>query len=103
MNIRTVLGSLVLFAACEAFGAQAPVLLRRSHAPIPPQEPDSSVLREVPVVVNIPAARDASRLRLPLFDGNRTLAVAGYFATEYGWRAYVVLAWKARARKRQEK
>jgi len=32
-----------------------------------------------------------------------TLAVAGYFATEYGWRAYVVLAWKARARKRQEK
>jgi len=73
MNIRTVLGSLVFFAACEAFGAQAPVLLRRSHAPIPPQEPDSSVLREVSVTVNIPAARDASRLSLPLFDGNRML------------------------------
>ena len=32
-----------------------------------------------------------------------TLAVAGYLITEFGWRAYVVLAWKARARKRQEK
>ena len=32
-----------------------------------------------------------------------TLAVAGYLVTEFGWRAYVVLAWKARSRKRQEK
>ena len=39
----------------------------------------------------------------PLAIGLVALAVAGYFATEYGWRAYVVLAWKARARKRQEK
>ena len=29
-----------------------------------------------------------------------TLAIAGYFITEYGWRAYVMLAWRARARKR---
>jgi hypothetical protein len=31
-----------------------------------------------------------------------TLAVAGYFVTEYGWRAYVVLAWRARAKKREK-
>jgi len=72
MNIRTVLGLLLLLASCGALRAQ-PTLLRRSDAPLPPQERDSSVLREVAVVVNIPAARDASRLRLPLFDGNRTL------------------------------
>ena len=30
-----------------------------------------------------------------------TLAVAGYLVTEFGWRAYVVLAWRARARKRK--
>ena len=72
MNIRTVLGSLLLFASCELLRAQ-PALLRRSDAPIAPHEPDTSVLREVAVIVNIPAARDASRLRLPLFDGNRTL------------------------------
>jgi uncharacterized protein (DUF2062 family) len=29
-----------------------------------------------------------------------TLAALGYFVTELGWRAYVVLAWRARARKR---
>jgi uncharacterized protein (DUF2062 family) len=28
-----------------------------------------------------------------------TLAVLGYFVTELGWRAHVVLAWRARARK----
>jgi uncharacterized protein (DUF2062 family) len=32
-----------------------------------------------------------------------TLALVGYFVTELGWRAYVVLAWRARAKKRQEK
>jgi len=31
-----------------------------------------------------------------------TLAVAGYLITEFGWRAYVVLAWRARARKREK-
>jgi len=31
-----------------------------------------------------------------------TLAVAGYLVTEFGWRAYVVLAWRARARKREK-
>ena len=59
MNIRTVLGLLLLLASCGALRAQ-PTLLRRSDAPLPPQERDSSVLREVAVVVNIPAARDAS-------------------------------------------
>jgi uncharacterized protein (DUF2062 family) len=29
-----------------------------------------------------------------------TLAVVGYFVTELGWRAYVVLAWKTRKKKR---
>ncbi len=29
-----------------------------------------------------------------------TLAVAGYFATRIGWRAYVLLAWRARRRRR---
>jgi uncharacterized protein (DUF2062 family) len=29
-----------------------------------------------------------------------TLAVAGYFAVQLGWRAYVVLAWRARRRRR---
>jgi uncharacterized protein (DUF2062 family) len=29
-----------------------------------------------------------------------TLAAIGYFVTEFSWRAYVVLAWRARARKR---
>ena len=29
-----------------------------------------------------------------------TLAAAGYFAMDLAWRAYVVLAWKARAKKR---
>ena len=29
-----------------------------------------------------------------------TLAALGYVVTELGWRAYVVLAWRARARKR---
>lgn len=28
-----------------------------------------------------------------------TLAVLGYFAVQVGWRAYVVLAWRARARR----
>lgn len=31
-----------------------------------------------------------------------TLAVAGYFATELGWRLYVVSAWRARARRRRQ-
>jgi uncharacterized protein (DUF2062 family) len=31
-----------------------------------------------------------------------TLAAAGYFVTELGWRAYVVLAWRARAKKRKK-
>ena len=31
-----------------------------------------------------------------------TLAAAGYFVTEYGWRAYVMLAWRARAKKREK-
>jgi len=30
-----------------------------------------------------------------------TLAVAGYFAVELAWRAYVVTAWRARARRRR--
>ena len=29
-----------------------------------------------------------------------TLAAVGYFAVQLGWRAYVVLAWRARARRR---
>jgi uncharacterized protein (DUF2062 family) len=32
-----------------------------------------------------------------------TLAVAGYFAMDFAWRAYVVGAWKARARRRARK
>ena len=32
-----------------------------------------------------------------------TLATVGYFVMELAWRAYVVLAWKARARKRLRK
>jgi hypothetical protein len=31
-----------------------------------------------------------------------TLAALGYFAVQIGWRAYVVLAWRARQRKRQQ-
>jgi len=31
-----------------------------------------------------------------------TLAVAGYFATELGWRLYVVSAWRARAHRRRQ-
>ena len=30
-----------------------------------------------------------------------TLAALGYFAVQIGWRAYVVLAWRARVRRRQ--
>jgi len=73
MNIRTRLGSLLLFASCEVLRAQEPTLLRRLDAPIPPQDPDSSVLREVPVRGNTDVARTAARLKLPLFDGNRSL------------------------------
>ena len=29
-----------------------------------------------------------------------TFAVAGYFAVQWGWRLYVMLAWRARARRR---
>jgi uncharacterized protein (DUF2062 family) len=29
-----------------------------------------------------------------------TLAAAGYVVTRLGWRAYVVLAWRSRARRR---
>ena len=29
-----------------------------------------------------------------------TLAALGYFAVQLGWRAYVILAWRARARRR---
>ena len=29
-----------------------------------------------------------------------TLAALGYFAVQIGWRAYVVLAWRARRRRR---
>lgn len=32
-----------------------------------------------------------------------TLAVLGYFAVEAAWRAYIVLAWRARKRRRAEK
>jgi len=32
-----------------------------------------------------------------------TLAAAGYFAVQISWRAYVVLAWRRRARKRAER
>lgn len=31
-----------------------------------------------------------------------TLAAVGYVLTELGWRAYVVLAWRARAKKREK-
>ena len=31
-----------------------------------------------------------------------TLAVLGYFVVDLGWRAYVVLAWRARTRRRQK-
>lgn len=31
-----------------------------------------------------------------------TLAVLGYFATDLAWRAYVIAAWRARARRRKE-
>jgi len=41
-------------------------------------------------------------LALGLFALAVTLAVAGYFVTELGWRAYVVLAWRARAKKREK-
>jgi uncharacterized protein len=41
----------------------------------------------------------------PLFVGlvalGLTLAFAGYWAVQLGWRAYVVLAWRARQRRRQ--
>jgi hypothetical protein len=30
-----------------------------------------------------------------------TLALIGYVAVQVGWRAYVVLAWRARRRRRQ--
>ena len=30
-----------------------------------------------------------------------TLAAAGYFAVQFSWRVYVVLAWRARARRRR--
>ncbi|MNC94018.1 hypothetical protein D3C83_107720 [compost metagenome] len=30
-----------------------------------------------------------------------TLALIGYFAVQIGWRAYVVAAWRARARRRK--
>jgi hypothetical protein len=29
-----------------------------------------------------------------------TFAVLGYFAVQLGWRAYVIRAWRARARRR---
>lgn len=32
-----------------------------------------------------------------------TLALLGYFAVRLGWRAYVVLAWRARARRRLQR
>lgn len=32
-----------------------------------------------------------------------TLAAAGYFAVQLAWRAYVVLAWRARARRRADR
>ena len=73
MNIRTGLGSLLLFASCEVLRAQEPTLLRRLDAPIAPQDPDSSVLREVAVRVNTDVARTAARVKLPLFDGDRSL------------------------------
>lgn len=42
----------------------------------------------------------------PLFVGlvalGLTLAALGYVAVRVGWRAYVVLAWRARQRKRQQ-
>ena len=31
-----------------------------------------------------------------------TLAAAGYMVTRFGWRAYVVLAWRARAKRREK-
>jgi len=31
-----------------------------------------------------------------------TLALVGYFAVQWGWRLYVTLAWRARARRRKE-
>ena len=73
MNIRTGLGSLLLFASCEVLRAQEPTLLRRLDTPIAPQDPDSSVLREVAVRVNTDVARTAARVKLPLFDGDRSL------------------------------
>ena len=30
-----------------------------------------------------------------------TLGVVGYFVTELAWRAYIVLAWRSRARRRR--
>lgn len=32
-----------------------------------------------------------------------TLAIAGYFAVQIAWRAYVILAWRARHRRRRRK
>jgi uncharacterized protein (DUF2062 family) len=40
-------------------------------------------------------------LALGLLALGLSLAVLGYFAVRLGWRVYVVLAWRARARRRR--
>jgi hypothetical protein len=80
MTIKTGLAALtLLFLATPAplegrVPPEAPLLAKRLDMPVPPGDPDSSVVREVMIEVNINAARGAQeRLRLPLFDATEEL------------------------------
>lgn len=70
---------LLFLASSERLDARvppdAPPLVRRVDKAIPPGEPDSSVLREMAVEVDLRVARDSQTrmMRLPLFEGAASL------------------------------
>jgi Metallo-peptidase family M12B Reprolysin-like len=81
MNIKSGLVRLPLVFLASSVSLEprvppeVPPLVRIVDKPIPPGEPDSSVLRETAVEVDLRVARDpqARRVRLPLFDGTAAL------------------------------
>ena len=80
MNIRFRLTAVpVLFLAHTAVVVAVPPqvpppIARKVDRPVPPGEPDDSVLRQVALEVNFDAARSSrERLRLPLFQGTQAL------------------------------
>jgi len=83
MKIKSGLVSLLLLCpgSLEFLEArvpeETPILTRPAHSTIPPHAPDSSIIREAPIEVNLDLARNSriTRLPLPVFGGQTLVLI----------------------------